>query len=163
MVPSLQWERGLSDRQPYTFRKGAQMDRPVSDSPLDLYRSEVEHMADTNTPFGEVKDAINAAELAWDEKTALWMLAWSLLTTSAGGGQAGFRRRPLIAGSKNVLLIGARANAWAVKGISNSPRIGVVCVTDGRLLADFSLVDQPTIWLPPERLPASEAGLAPLP
>jgi hypothetical protein len=55
------------------------MVRPVSDSPLDRFRNRVEHMADSRTPFGEVEDAIHAAELADDEKAALWMLAWSLL------------------------------------------------------------------------------------
>jgi hypothetical protein len=62
--------------------------RPASDSPLDLYRSEVGHMSDSNAPFGQVEDAINAAELAWDEKTALWMLAWSLLGPQAQRAQA---------------------------------------------------------------------------
>jgi hypothetical protein len=64
------------------------MTRPASDSPLDLYRSEVEHMADTHAPFGQVEDVIDAAELAWDEKTALWMLAWSLLGPQAQREQA---------------------------------------------------------------------------
>jgi hypothetical protein len=64
------------------------MTRPASDSPLDLYRSEVEHMADIHVPFGKVEDVIDAAELAWDEKTALWMLAWSLLGPQAQREQA---------------------------------------------------------------------------
>ena len=55
------------------------MARPAPDSPLDLYRSEVEQLADTDTPFGDVEDTIHAAELAWDEKAALWLLAWSML------------------------------------------------------------------------------------
>ena len=45
-------------------------------------------MADAHAPFGRVEDAINAAELAWDEKTALWMLAWSLLGPQAQREQA---------------------------------------------------------------------------
>jgi hypothetical protein len=59
------------------------MARPAPDSPLDLYRSEVEHMTDAHAPFGEVEDAIHAAKLGWDEKTALWLLAWSLLDPPA--------------------------------------------------------------------------------
>ena len=45
-------------------------------------------MADIHTPFGQVEDAINAAALAWDEKTALWMLAWSRLGPQAQRAQA---------------------------------------------------------------------------
>jgi hypothetical protein len=64
------------------------MSRPVSHSPIDLYRRKVEQLAETHTSFGEVEDAINASELAWDEKTALWMLAWSLLGPQAQREQA---------------------------------------------------------------------------
>jgi hypothetical protein len=64
------------------------MTRPASGSPLDLYRSEVEHMPNTHVPFGKVEDAIDGAELGWDEKTALWMLAWSLLGPEAQREQA---------------------------------------------------------------------------
>jgi hypothetical protein len=57
-------------------------------SPLDLYRLEVAQLADTDTPFGEVEDAINATNLAVDEKAALWMLAWSRLGPQAQQAQA---------------------------------------------------------------------------
>ena len=40
-------------------------------------------MAEARMSFGEVEDAINATALAWDEKTALWMLAWSMLGPQA--------------------------------------------------------------------------------
>ncbi|MEA2157819.1 MAG: hypothetical protein QOD66_199 [Solirubrobacteraceae bacterium] len=59
------------------------MARPVPKSMLDLYRSEVEELTDAHAPFGEVEDAIHAAELGWDEKTALWLLAWSRLDPPA--------------------------------------------------------------------------------
>ena len=52
---------------------------PVCDSPFDIYAREVEQMANTFTPLGELENAIDATELAVDEKAALWMLAWSLV------------------------------------------------------------------------------------
>lgn len=55
------------------------MARPLCDPPFDLYRDEVEQIADAPTPFGELEDAIDATEFAADEKAALWMLAWSLI------------------------------------------------------------------------------------
>src|SRR3954454_21128680 len=44
-------------------------------------------------------------------------------------------------------LPGRRRPKWLRgKEISNAREIGVTSVADGRRLADFSLVDQPTIW-----------------
>jgi hypothetical protein len=37
----------------------------------------IEHMLRSDAPFAEVEGAIEAADLAPDEKAALWVVAWS--------------------------------------------------------------------------------------
>jgi hypothetical protein len=37
----------------------------------------IEHMLQADAPFAEVEGAIEAADLAPDEKAALWVVAWS--------------------------------------------------------------------------------------
>jgi hypothetical protein len=64
------------------------MTHPTILLPVQLYQREVERMAQAKTPFGEVEDTINAAELATDEKAALWMLAWSLLAPATQEAEA---------------------------------------------------------------------------
>lgn len=44
---------------------------------VDLHRREVEGMMDDGVSFDEVEDVIEDADLALDEKAALWLLAWS--------------------------------------------------------------------------------------
>jgi hypothetical protein len=51
---------------------------------VDLHRREVEGMMYEGVSFDEVEDVIDAAELALDEKAALWLLAWSLEKSCAG-------------------------------------------------------------------------------
>ena len=48
---------------------------PVS---FDRGRAQVEHMMERGAAFGSVEDAIDAAQLSDDQKSALWLLAWSL-------------------------------------------------------------------------------------
>jgi hypothetical protein len=69
-------------------RKGLLMRHPTSPLSVELYQREVERMAEAKAPFGEVEDKINAAELATDEKAALWMLAWSLLAPATQEAEA---------------------------------------------------------------------------
>jgi hypothetical protein len=64
------------------------MTHPEALQPVELYQREVERMAEVETPFGEVEDRINAADLATDEKAALWMLAWSMLAPSTQEAEA---------------------------------------------------------------------------
>ena len=64
------------------------MTHPTTTAPVELYQREVERMAEADAPFGEVEDTINAADLATDEKAALWMLAWSLLAPATQEAEA---------------------------------------------------------------------------
>lgn len=54
-------------------------------------------MAKSGTPFGQIEDAIEATDLTSHEKSALWMLGWSLL--NARTQQAEAEARLLAVGS----------------------------------------------------------------
>ena len=54
----------------------------LTESPHDLTefeasRDEVERMISGHRPFGEIEDCIEAMSASDDEKSALWLLAWS--------------------------------------------------------------------------------------
>jgi hypothetical protein len=51
----------------------------------DSYRDGVAHLVDAGEPFGEVEEAIEHAELAQDQKAALWLLAFSKRDRSVEG------------------------------------------------------------------------------
>ncbi|HEX8855302.1 MAG TPA: hypothetical protein VF752_06845 [Thermoleophilaceae bacterium] len=46
-------------------------------------RGEIERRMSAGEPFGSVEDMINRAELSEDEKSALWLLAWSMRDTDS--------------------------------------------------------------------------------
>ena len=50
---------------------------------LRYYQREVERMVDANSTLGEVEDAIGKIELSNDQKSALWLWAWALLSPQA--------------------------------------------------------------------------------
>jgi hypothetical protein len=52
--------------------------RPVEPGlSYDSYRDGVSHLLDAGEPFGEVEEAIEHADLAQDQKAALWLFAFS--------------------------------------------------------------------------------------
>ena len=50
---------------------------------LRYYQREVERMVDANSTLGEVEDAIGTIDLSNDQKSALWLWAWALLSPQA--------------------------------------------------------------------------------
>jgi hypothetical protein len=50
---------------------------------LRYYRREVERMVDSDDTLGEVEDAIDEFELTDEQKSALWLWAWALLSPQA--------------------------------------------------------------------------------
>jgi hypothetical protein len=50
---------------------------------LRYYQREVERMVDANSTLGEVEDAIGKIDLSNDQKSALWLWAWALLSPQA--------------------------------------------------------------------------------
>jgi hypothetical protein len=50
---------------------------------LRYYQREVERMVDSDLTLGEVEDAIDRIELSHDQKSALWLWAWALLSPHA--------------------------------------------------------------------------------
>ena len=50
---------------------------------LRYYQREVERMVDANSTLGEVEDAIGKIHLSNDQKSALWLWAWALLSPQA--------------------------------------------------------------------------------
>jgi hypothetical protein len=52
-------------------------------TPLDRLLLGVEDMIDAGNSFGEVEDAIEATDLSDDQKSAVWLLAWSALGPQA--------------------------------------------------------------------------------
>jgi hypothetical protein len=50
---------------------------------LRYYQREVERMVDANSTLGEVEDAIGKIDLSNDQKSALWLWAWALLSPRA--------------------------------------------------------------------------------
>jgi hypothetical protein len=59
-------------------------DRHSGDPPdLEAMRTEVERRMVRGDRFSDVEDVINAAALSADEKSALWLLAWSYVNWRA--------------------------------------------------------------------------------
>jgi hypothetical protein len=54
--------------------RGMKITAPLS---YDRCGEQVEEMMQQGIPFGDVEDAIDAAEFLSDQKAALWLLAWS--------------------------------------------------------------------------------------
>jgi hypothetical protein len=50
---------------------------------LRYYQREVERMVDADSTLGEVEDAIGKIDLSNDQKSALWLWAWALLSPRA--------------------------------------------------------------------------------
>jgi hypothetical protein len=50
---------------------------------LRYYQREVERMVDSDVTLGEVEDAIDKIDLSDDQKSALWLWAWALLSPQA--------------------------------------------------------------------------------
>jgi hypothetical protein len=50
---------------------------------LRCYQHEVEGMVDSDVTLGEVEDAIGESDLSDEQKSALWLWAWALLSPQA--------------------------------------------------------------------------------
>jgi hypothetical protein len=50
---------------------------------LRYYQREVERMVDSEATLGEVEDVIGRIHLSNDQKSALWLWAWALLSPRA--------------------------------------------------------------------------------
>lgn len=50
---------------------------------LRYYQREVERMVDSESTLGEVEDAIGKIDLSDDQRSALWLWAWALLSPQA--------------------------------------------------------------------------------
>jgi hypothetical protein len=66
------YTRSLRDQE---RTRGMNITAPLS---YDRCGEQVEEMMQRGIAFGDVEDAIEAAELLSDQKAALWLLAWSL-------------------------------------------------------------------------------------
>jgi hypothetical protein len=71
-------EPWLSDRQQGARKSGAMMDSSQPDPAHE--REHVERMIGDGRTFGQVEDAIEHFDLTDEQKSALWMLAWSRLS-----------------------------------------------------------------------------------
>jgi hypothetical protein len=79
-VLSIEWRAGTG-KEVAVLRAGL-LPYNETESPYDLagfeaIRDEVERMISGCRPFGEIEDCIEAMSASDDEKSALWLLAWS--------------------------------------------------------------------------------------
>src|SRR4051795_8345979 len=94
--------------------------------PLEAMRLEVERRMRRGERFADVEDLINATHLSPDEKSALWMLAWSYVHPGAQRREATAHLARLTAATRPPAIDRARHLRIAGKrGSANSRRAGV--------------------------------------
>jgi hypothetical protein len=72
----------LSDRQRAALERGRMRDASPQTG-LRYYQREIERMVDSDATLGEVEDAIGEIDLSDEQKSALWLWAWALLSPRA--------------------------------------------------------------------------------
>ena len=76
--------------------------------PLEAMRLEVERRMRRGERFARVEDLIDATDLSSDEKSALWLLAWSYVHPNAQRREATAHLARLVAASRPPAIDRAR-------------------------------------------------------